>query len=527
MANLPSPVGGMDNRIPLSDTNTNVCIYTYNLTPSNYGLKIRDGFREWQIGLDNGALTNVGTIIPFEGSQEGPADDKLFAVTNEGIWDVTVFADAPVLKVAFSSTSEKAGFGTYAHYLDGGGDDFIYYADSVNGLFEYIQSTDTWQAAAGINGIDVDLINFVVVHKLRIWFCVQDSTIASYLPIESRSGTIEGTFNFGAKFKHGGSLVGLYNWTVDGGDGVDDFLIGISSAGDVLPYKGSDPTQADWVLVGTYFIGAMANGSRCASQYGGNVALLSSYGIQQMSDLLRGVDPRIGDQDSIGAKITAFIRDDMKQYRNDDGWDIKFLQTSGVIIVTTPKRLDGTTIQYVYQGDVGGWGIWRDLAMTCVDVWEDKVYFGTEDGRIMVMDVTRDNVLITPPPENKFNGNDIAFSFLSSYQDFDSPAQFKRGKLIRPNFISRSDVGFNTKFLYNYDVSELATSAIAPLKGQALWDIALWDNAIWDDSSLQLFDRVVGASGIGRYLAVAIRGAGISGTRLASIDVFWDTGGGL
>lgn len=524
--NIPAPIGGMDNRIPLSSNNEKICTYTFNLIPSSFGMKIRSGYREWQVGLNNGSGSGLGTIIPFEGNSEGAFDDKLFAATNEGIWDVSIVGDTPVLKVAFDNTSIEAGFGTYAHYIDGSDDEFLYYADSVNGLFQYIQDTDTWEVPTGISGIDISLINFVVVHKLRMWFSVQNSTIASYLPVESNSGNIEGTFNFGAKFKHGGGLVGLFNWTVDGGDGVDDFLIGISSAGDVLPYKGSDPSQSDWGLVGTYFVGSMAKGSRCASQYGGNVILLSTYGITQMSDLLRGVDPRLPNEDSIGSKIAEFIRTDMVQYRNEDGWDIKYLATEGIIIIVTPKRLDGTYLQYVYQGDISGWGLWRGLAITTIDVWEDKVYFGTEDGRVMAMDVSKDGILLDPPP-NTINGQNIQFSMLTSYQDYGTPGIFKRGKIIRPNFISRSDVAFNVQFRYDYDVSELELSAISPDKPFSQWDVSKWDAAIWSDNSLSLFGRTVGASGVGRYMAIAIRGSGITGTRLISMDAFWDIGGGL
>ena len=521
---MPAPIGGMDNRIPLSSNDPSVCVYTYNLMPSSYGLELRDGYREWQVGVDNNLNTGIGTIIPFEGNTEGPIDDRLFAVNNEGIWDVTVLGDAPELKIIFANQSSEAGYGSFAHYLDEADNEFLFYADSVNGLFQYEQATDSWTIPTDITGVNVALVNFVVVHKQRVWFCEQNSTIGWYLDVASRQGTAS-DFNFGAKFKHGGGLVGLYNWTVDGGDGVDDYLIAVSSAGDVLPYGGSDP-DVNWVLAGTYFIGSMAKGSRCASQYGGNVSLLSSYGIIQMSDLLRGVDPRMPNAESMGSKISDFIRKDMNTYRNDNGWDIIYLPTVGAISVITPKRLDGTHIQYIHTNDVGGWGMWRDLPMTCVGEWDDKVYFGTEDGRVMAMDVSKDNILLDPP-EGSINGSEVKFSTLMNYQDFGTPAMFKRGKIIRPNFVSQGEVAFNTKFLYDYDVSELLTAPIPAEQTFAQWDISLWDVAVWNSGELQIFSKPVGGSGLGRYVSVAIKGSGVTGTRLASIDVFWDIGGGL
>lgn len=521
---FPSPTKGIDARVSLSSNDPEVCIYCFNINPSEYGLGVRTGYREWVLGVNEGAGLGVNTIIPFEGSTEGPAEDRLFAVTNEGIWDVSTFDAPPVLKIAFPNISIEAGFGNFAHYIDGADAEFLLYADSVNGLFEYSSTLDTWTVPEDISGVDVADVNFVVVHKLRIWFGVRNSPIAWYLPVESKQGVAE-AFNFGGKFQHGGSLIGLYNWTVDGGDGVDDFLIVVSGSGDILPYKGSDPTQADWSIVGTYFIGSMANGSRCVSQYGGNVSLLSTFGLTQMSDLLRGVDPRASEVDSIGAKIAPLIRRDMLTYRNESGWDIKYLQTQGIIMLTTPKRLDGQYLQYVYNVSVGGWGLWRGVPITSVDVWENSVYFGTEDGRIMVMDVDKDQVLIDPPGE--INGVEIEFSMLHNYLDLDDPSLYKRGTFIRPDFLSELKPTYATKFLYDYDNSEITTIPPSDVNALAQWDISNWDEAFWTNSALKHFDKVSGGTGIGRYVSVAIKGRAISGTLLASTDVTWDTGGFL
>ncbi len=39
----------------------------------------------------------------------------------------------------FGVTSLGSGHGVYAHYIDQSGDDFLYYADGVNGLHIYIE----------------------------------------------------------------------------------------------------------------------------------------------------------------------------------------------------------------------------------------------------------------------------------------------------------------------------------------------------------------------------------------------------
>lgn len=519
---MVSPIGGVDSRVPVSSNNPLVCIYAYNIVPSEYGLRVRSGYREHQVGIGAGNNLGIRTIIPFKAATDNAGDDKLFAVTNEGIFDVTIEGGDPILVWTFANTGNDAGWGNYAHYITGGGDELVFYADPVNGLVQYNQLIDAWEVPTGIVGIDPSVINFVVVHKLRIWFCVANSNIGYYLPVLSIAGEVE-SFNFGAKFKHGGRLIGLYNWTVDGGDGVDDFLIAISSAGDVLPYKGSDPSQGDWTLVGTYFAGATVKGGRAASQYGGNVNLLTTYGFMQMSDLLRGVDPRLPNEDSIGSKISPIIRQEMPQYRDDYGWDVKFLQSEGFVIITSPQRINGEYIQYVYNQAVGGWGFWRGVPIVSVDSWKSSVYFGTLDGRVYVMDTNKDNVQIDPP-EPLSNGQLIPFSLLHNYQDLGQPAIFKRGKLIRPNFLSTQKPAYDAKFFYDYDVGELTSVPPNVNERGYLWDLSIWDLALWSSVKTTLHDRVIGGGGIGRYVSVAIKGQAVSGTILASTDISWDTG---
>lgn len=522
---FPAPVNGIDSRVSFASNDPNVCIYAFNMVPSEYSLRVRDGYREWQIDISAGDNFGINTIIPFDGKDETTLDDRLFAVNNEGIWDVTIVGDLPVLVQEFTAdNSPDAGRGTYTHILDDGDNEHIYYADSRNGLFIY--SDGVWAPAdnADIENIPggVESINFVVVHKLRIWFGVRDSGLAYYLPPGEIIGITE-DFNFGIKFKHGGNLVGMYNWTVDGGDGVDDYLIAVSRSGDVLPYTGSDPTQITWTLVGTYFIGAMARGQRCASQYGGNTAFLSTFGITQMSDLLRGVDPRLISGDSLGAKIAPLIRNDMRTLRDNLGWDIRYLQVEGVIIVTTPQRINGEFLQYVYNVSVDGWGVWRGPPIRCADVWNGVVYFGTEDGKVMAMDVDRDNVLLDPIP-GEINGDLIEFSILHNYLDLDEPSVFKRGKFIRPDILSRQQPSFNAKFLYDYSVAEIPDVPLPPESEAAVWDISFWDQGVWQTDENINYGRVIGGEGIGRYISVAIKGHSVSRASLVSTDVTWDKG---
>jgi hypothetical protein len=269
----------------------------------------------------------------------------------------------------------------------------------------------------------------------------------------------------------------------------------------------------------------MAKGSRCCSTNGSNLTMLSAFGLVQMSDLLRGVDPRLPNQDSIGSKVAPLIRQDMRQYINDNGWDIEVINEIGSFVITAPQRITGEYIQYVYNLSVDGWGLWRGLAMNCAQTWHNVTYFGTKDGKIYAMDSLKDNVLLNPTQE--INGEDIEFSMLTSYQHLGSPAEYKIGMMIRPDFLADVAPSVNVKFQYNYNILESILPPSAAGQSTSGWDLSIWDNAIWSAGVKLNFDKVFGGSGIGRYLAVAIRGYALGGTGLSSIDIFWNKGGSL
>ncbi len=164
--------------------------------------------------------------------------------------------------------------------------------------------------------------------------------------------------------------------------------------------------------------------------------------------------------------------------------------------------------------------------MECFDEWIGKVYFGTVDGRVCVMDVTVDDVKITPPAEG-LNGNPIKFSILTTFQNFNEPALFKRGKYIRPQFLSTQEPAVTSKFRYDYDLGEvLNTTNLGQLQG-GLWDVGLWDVALWETGVPNGYAEVTGGWGLGRTVAVAMSGETRAETTLINWDVIWDTGAPL
>ena len=522
---MPAPTSGIDARAPVGNMPPDVCIYTYNLMPSEYGMILRPGYREWCIDLNQGSSTGVYTMMPFTGLQPGATDDRLFAVTNEGIWDVTEYDD-PDFKFTFPSQSLGAGHGVYAHYVDQAANEFLLYADTLNGLHEYDPQTDTWGLATDIDGPTIGAIVFVVVHKQRLWVVEEGSSSAWYLPIASKNGQAE-EFYFGAKFPHGGRVAGLFNWTVDGGLGIDDFLVVVSTSGDVVVYQGEDPGSAEtWSVRGTYFIGEIPVGRRFASEYSGDLYLLSAFGLISMSDLIRGVDSQNPAETSLSFRVARPLREAIKRGKNDYGWEPVFTPSDGRLVITTPLSSSPgeQQIQYTLNLATEGWGFWRGVPALSLDQYGGRLFFGTEDSKVHVMDVARDAVQITPP-EDAENGRPVTFSILSSYQHLGEKAVFKRVQMVRPDFFSQSAPTTTHRVLYDYDFTEPVQPPSKPILEEFDWDVAEWDAAIWTTESGAGQSFLIGASGVGRTVAIAMRGEAVDETRLISWDIMWTTGG--
>lgn len=531
----PAPLKGVDARVALTEASAEHAVYCYNMTPFEYGVAVRKGYREHQVGVDLGASVGVHTIIPFDGIESQGAQDRLFAVTNEGIWDVTVAGAAPILKETFLDNQISAGYGVYTHYVGNNEEDVLFYADSINGLFEYNATSDEWAPATGITGPVIANINWVVSHKQRLWLIEESSTKAWYLDVGSQSGMAT-EFFFGSKFSHGGNLAGLFSWSVDGGSGLDDLLVAVSRAGDVLPYKGADPsiapgTEFAWEVIGTYFLGAIPRGPYFGTEHGGELFLLSEYGITSMNDLLQGVDSAALKAASEGAgdiagPIAGLVRGRMDQTLNDFGWQVQVVPSAGGLLISSPRVLSGPFIQYYYNFSTRAWGLWRGLPMSAYDQYDGALVFGDEENRILRMDVTVDNLLLESLPD-VVNGVPIDFSILTAFQGIGTEGVYKRVQLIRPDFNAEAVPSFTAIARFDYDLTEAIDVAATPIPDGDTWDDGLWDLAVWGSSGNNPYNELRGSWGHGRYVAIALRGSSRAATRLIGFDVLYDVGGPL
>ena len=391
--NVPPSVGGINALNSIAQMPPEDCLYTYNLMPSEYGLRLRKGVKEWARGLPS----ECRSIIPFEGQFADSSTDRMWAVCKEGIYNVTTFGTTePVQEVAFTvDITGEAGYGVSTEFTTDDSTRYLYYADGENGLHQYSEETGLWTIPSfqgNTQGFDVADVAYVFAWKNRLWFIQRDSGDGWYTEVNALSGTVT-KFTFGSKFNHGGELKCLYSWTIDGGDGVDDYLIATGRGGDVLVYRGEDPEISGWGLVGSFYIGEVPESRRLGVNYGGELYLLSVYGLTSIRDLLQGVVPSDAGR-SPSAKISRFLRQQVQDNKDAFTWQLVINPADGFLQIISPFQNGKDAIQYSQNLLTRAWGMWRGLGINCAEAWNADYYLGSLNNSVWLYDGTLDGTTI-------------------------------------------------------------------------------------------------------------------------------------
>lgn len=526
-AHIPAPVGGKNLSVPGGAMPPTDCIECENLIAGDIGLKTRQGYQEWVTGMTD----PVRTVVPFNGSTA--AKDRLFAVTNADVYDCTSSADGPSSAYSLSASTGNAGWLTYTAYSTSAAH-FLLAACPVNGLLRYTDTTalgqtaDTWAAVATgtgtgeISGVTAANVNFVTTWKNRLWFCEKDTATAWYLPVGVVAG-VATAFYFGNKFRAGGHLVGLYNMTIDGGTGADDYLVALSSGGDVLVYQGTDPDSAiDFQLRGEFYVGGFPAGNRAATPFGGDVLLLTRTGIFPVSKLLagQGVNPDAYTTKKIGPEFVAKMASTAAVW----GWSIRQHPGDQALIVTVPDTSLGYEFQFAQSLDTGGWATYTNMPMVSADAWNGTFYFGSASGVLYKATGSIDNVARAGSTAAAVP---IDFKLLTAFSNLGNGMR-KQLQMIRAH-TQAAGLEPSVAVSARYDFNRTALTGTAPsiaVTGD-VWDTGVWDSALWGTSTAQPYGKWKGVTGIGTNIAVAMLGRASVQTTLVGFDIAWRQTGNL
>ena len=363
----------------------------------------------------------------------------------------------------------------------------------------------------GITGIDSSRFININLYKNRLWFVEKESMSAWYLETDSLAGAAS-EINLGGVASNGGYLQAMGTWTIDAGQGVDDYAAFVSSMGEVMVYAGLDPTDPNnWALRGVWQVGQTFN-RRCFFKFAGDLLLITKDGLVPLAGALQSsrLDPRINLTD----KIFWAVSQATDAYSTNFGWQINYYANQNMLILNIPTNSGQE--QYVMHTITKSWAKFTGINAKCWEIHNDQMYFGSNGYVGRFWDTYSDA------------GTNINGTVQQAYSYFESRGQLKRFTMIRPIFQTSGGVpaivaNVNIDFV-TQDVTGTITFNPATVVA-GVWDASTWDNAAWG-GGLEVNKVWQGVNGIGYaagiYMKVASQRIEV---RWASTDYVMERGG--
>lgn len=485
---IPFPVEGWDTVSPQAAMDPKRAIQMDNIIPRQAYGELRKGFAYWAYT----AAASVESLMAYQA--QDATQDRLFAAAGTAIYNVTNAVGTSSLTGLTNARWQHVNFATSGgHYL------YI-----VNGADSSKHWNGTVWATPSITGATSSTFIHVNAFKRRLFFVIEDTAKFAYLPVDSIAGAVS-TFDLGSVFTQGGYLMAMATWTVDGGTGVDDHAVFISSRGQIAIYKGSDPGDAtDWFLVGVYNLPPPI-GRRCFTKVGGDVMLVTISGVLPLSQSLI-LDKAAVNNVAITANISPTVNQAATLYANNYGWQLIGYPKGTIALLNVPLTEGVLSHQYVMNTISGAWCRFTGWNANCWEVFQDMLFFGTSNGYVAKADSGASD-----------GGQPIVGDVKTAFNYFNARGVKKRYIMLRP--LITSDGRVTPVVNLNVDFKDaLPTSTATVNTSNAIyWDQFYWDTANWPpeevDSSFWK-----GVTGIGYCAAVRLRVV----ASLGANDSLWD-----
>ena len=575
-ASVPSPIGGWNARDSLAQMAPTDAVQMVNWYPTPTDVTMRKGYTKSSTGITGSvntlmnypttsgyklfavASTKIYDATSSSASQvySSLSSDKLqyvnitntagsFLVTCNGVDPVTIYDGSAWFTVATTTTAQTISSitksGTTAtlttaspHGLLTNNRVTISGASSseYNGTFVITKtgaSTFTYVMASapaanatvvgtyttiGITGIDSSNFINVNLFKNRLYFTQKNSLNCYYLPVDSIGGAASPLY-FGSIARNGGFLQAMGTWTLDAGQGADDYAVFVTSMGEVIVYNGTDPSSATtWALKGVWQLGQTFN-RKCFFKWSGDLLLLTQDGLVPLASALQSsrLDPRVNLTDKIYYPISQAAT----TYYANFGWQIQYFASENMLILNIPTT--SGMEQYVMHTITKSWARFTGIQAYCWEVSGDNTMHFGGDGFVGNFYASASDA-----------GSNITATVQQAYSYFDSPGQNKRFTMVRP--ILQSDGGTPSVLCgLSVDFQPIDNSGAISFNPSSqsvgIWDTAKWDENIWGGGLIttRIWQGVTGIGFAGSINLTAVA-QGIE-LHWASSDYVFEPGGVL
>src|SRR3990167_298328 len=320
----PAPIGGWNARDALAAMKPTDAITLENWFPRTSYVEIRGGYANHVTGI-TGAPKTLAVYNALD------CTNKMFAVNATAVYDVTT-AGAVGASVATVTNAQcqwlNAGNGTDNYLILCNGTDKPLYYNGTTWV-----SVDAASSPA-LTGLTTTKIISAFLSKGRLFFIEKDSLSFWYLASGAVGGALT-EFPLDGVAKKGSYLVAGATWTFDGGDGADDAVVLATSQGEIIVYKGTNPSSGStWALAGVFYLGRPL-GRRCMGKLGGDLILITEGGVFPLAKALESAS--VDRNSAMTNKIESAFVESAVTYGSTFGWEMTVYPAESAVLFNIPS----------------------------------------------------------------------------------------------------------------------------------------------------------------------------------------------
>ncbi len=482
-ASIPAPIGGWDAINPLAAMPPQNAVELINFFPQPGYVELRRGHIT-HCDLETGLP--VETVIGYQGFD--PTTNALFAVSDGDVYDATT---SPAVLTSITGL----GSSRIQHTMfNNGSVQVAWCCNGEDDPFYFDGSAWTVTTLTGTGYTPADIIN-VTPYRNRLWCTVKNTTKAVYLGVDAINGA--GTvFDVGSRFPRGGYLQAIGAWSTDTQNGPNEFIAFISSYGDIATYLITDPSDATKIdFLGTSQIGSPI-GRRCLCRIGSDLGIITIDGAIPLSRIINYDRAAIQNQ-AITANIRTAVTEAARRTGDQFGWQLISYPRNTMAILNVPIAENAQQQQYVMNTVTGAWAQFQGQNANCWEVWQDRAYFGDNDGLVRLADEAAGD-----------EDRTLSASMRCAYNYLGSPGNIKQMEMILP--LINIDSAFPTQPFIGVNMDFATDGMMEPIvfidsATVALWSdplTAVWDQSIWPGEVLS--SQWASLNGVGRCASITM-----------------------
>ena len=479
---IPAPIGGWNKRDALDIMPPQDAVTLDNWFPGTGKVVLRRGYSQ-HVSSGIGS-SDVDTLVEYNAGTVR----KLLAGANGNIYDVSS-TTASSLKSGLSANRwETVNFNGSMGWVNGTDTPLVYDGSSFSNM-----------TVSG-TGLTVTNLRGIMVHQSHTFFWENNSQDFWYSAVNTLGGSLT-KFPLSRVGAFGGNIVCAGSWNVAGGSedwvggGIgNDLAVFVMSSGDTVVYEGDNPAS-NWNLAGVCRIPDPLD-IRAIAKVGSDLIVATKGGVISMAAVASA--GQLEQKGVISDKINPALI--AKNNLTDPGWQLIYhpTYTQGRLLLLNLPNSTLDFDQYAMNADTLSWARFVDMNARCWGRYNEGIYFGTTDGKIMKADDGNADI-----------STNIAGDAETAYNYFDARGILKRCSALRPVFQSTGSINVSIAPQFDFQRRGIPSTELNLLEAGDTWENLTTDwedwETDWEYALSSVVAKWIASTGVGYAIGARLR----------------------